>query len=175
MTDKCRHCKIDLPSTHSGPCPNCGKTGKILPLKVKDSVLVLESVVSARKFDKAIQPKGDISTPVAPGITEIPFLLREIDFHILTAKFAVSMVSATFFGITATLGIKLISKYTQNFYIATYEIIECVVSGLIFGITCLPSFINYWKKKRPVLKDIESHFKGQKESIDEQRKKYGRL
>ena len=29
-TDKCKHCQKDLPVDHKGPCPYCGKVGKII-------------------------------------------------------------------------------------------------------------------------------------------------
>ena len=28
--DKCRHCGTELPPTHTGPCPKCGKIGKVI-------------------------------------------------------------------------------------------------------------------------------------------------
>ena len=27
---KCKHCGIELPISHTGPCPKCGKTGKVV-------------------------------------------------------------------------------------------------------------------------------------------------
>jgi len=29
---QCKHCGIDLPISHTGPCPKCGKTGKIIEI-----------------------------------------------------------------------------------------------------------------------------------------------
>ena len=28
--DKCKHCGTELPPSHTGPCPKCGKTGKLI-------------------------------------------------------------------------------------------------------------------------------------------------
>lgn len=46
----CRHCKRELPPSHTGPCPHCGKTGK-------------DCKVTARA---TIGPKGNLTAKHKP-------------------------------------------------------------------------------------------------------------
>lgn len=40
----CKHCGIELPPSHIGPCPKCGKTGKALELSVSDGIAFHDSL-----------------------------------------------------------------------------------------------------------------------------------
>ena len=44
MTARCKHCGRFLPETHTGPCPNCGKTGKITTVTIQDRIQISDSV-----------------------------------------------------------------------------------------------------------------------------------
>jgi thiamine transporter ThiT len=47
----CKHCKAELPPSHTGPCPKCGKLGK--DCKVTATVAIKLAVsVSAQKVHK---------------------------------------------------------------------------------------------------------------------------
>jgi hypothetical protein len=43
-SSKCAHCGRELPEDHSGPCPSCGKTGRILTEVVNDRIGISDSV-----------------------------------------------------------------------------------------------------------------------------------
>jgi uncharacterized oligopeptide transporter (OPT) family protein len=45
-SDKCKHCGNPLPPDHDGPCPKCGKKGKVISISVHDFVHV-QSVATA--------------------------------------------------------------------------------------------------------------------------------
>jgi hypothetical protein len=34
VTARCQHCGFELSPTHEGPCPNCGKVGKVVSARV---------------------------------------------------------------------------------------------------------------------------------------------
>jgi len=40
MADTCRHCNRELEPSYSGPCPNCGKTGKIYNVILEDGIII---------------------------------------------------------------------------------------------------------------------------------------
>jgi len=49
----CRHCKKELPPSHTGPCPHCGKTGKDCKVNITASVAI-STRLRARKKRKGI-------------------------------------------------------------------------------------------------------------------------
>jgi len=42
--DKCKHCGNPLPSAHKGPCPKCGKTGKVIYANIEENFVVNDSI-----------------------------------------------------------------------------------------------------------------------------------
>jgi len=44
VTAKCNHCGRFLPEIHTGPCPNCGKTGKTITFTVRDGIQIADTV-----------------------------------------------------------------------------------------------------------------------------------
>ncbi len=40
----CRHCKAELAPSHTGPCPDCGKTGKNCSVKIHATVGIKTSL-----------------------------------------------------------------------------------------------------------------------------------
>jgi hypothetical protein len=49
----CRHCKKELPPSHKGPCPYCGKIGKDCKVTTT-TTLVISSNLRARKKRKGV-------------------------------------------------------------------------------------------------------------------------
>ena len=53
MTDEvrcwCQHCKKELPPSHTGPCPHCGKTGKNCKVTTTTAVGIKASVSATHK------------------------------------------------------------------------------------------------------------------------------
>ena len=49
----CRHCERELPPSHTGPCPHCGKTGKDCKVNITD-VVAISTRFRARKKRKGI-------------------------------------------------------------------------------------------------------------------------
>jgi hypothetical protein len=49
----CRHCKKELPPSHTGPCPHCGKTGKDCKVTATATVGISGSL-RARKKRKGV-------------------------------------------------------------------------------------------------------------------------
>lgn len=45
----CRHCRNELPPSHTGPCPHCGKTGKDCKVTTTASVGIKASVSGTHK------------------------------------------------------------------------------------------------------------------------------
>ncbi|MBN2463106.1 MAG: hypothetical protein JXB43_05840 [Dehalococcoidia bacterium] len=45
----CQHCKEELPPSHTGPCPHCGKTGKDCKVTATATVGVKASVSGTHK------------------------------------------------------------------------------------------------------------------------------
>jgi hypothetical protein len=43
-TAKCSHCGHRLAPTHTGPCPNCGKTGKTIEIELVSEVNIATSL-----------------------------------------------------------------------------------------------------------------------------------
>jgi hypothetical protein len=43
-SDKCKHCENPLPSGHEGPCPKCGKTGKIIYAHIEERFTITDSI-----------------------------------------------------------------------------------------------------------------------------------
>lgn len=41
--DLCAHCSNPLPTNHQGPCPECGKSGKIIPVSISERLSVSDS------------------------------------------------------------------------------------------------------------------------------------
>ena len=40
----CRHCKVELPPSHTGPCPKCGRLGKDCKVSVTANIRIAASV-----------------------------------------------------------------------------------------------------------------------------------
>jgi len=45
----CKHCGIELPPSHTGPCPKCGKSGKRCEASASDVVGIKASVSGTHK------------------------------------------------------------------------------------------------------------------------------
>ena len=45
----CQHCKKELPPSHTGPCPHCGKTGKDCKVRATAVVGIKASVSATHK------------------------------------------------------------------------------------------------------------------------------
>ena len=45
----CRHCKRELPPSHTGPCPHCGKIGKDCEANANDTVGINASLSTTHK------------------------------------------------------------------------------------------------------------------------------
>ena len=41
---QCTHCGLPLPTTHTGPCPNCGESGKTVQLGVASEFEIASSL-----------------------------------------------------------------------------------------------------------------------------------
>jgi len=45
----CRHCGTELPPSHTGPCPHCGKTGKDCKVTATATAVIKASVSATHK------------------------------------------------------------------------------------------------------------------------------
>jgi uncharacterized membrane protein YciS (DUF1049 family) len=180
MTDKCIHCKIDLPPEHFGPCPNCGVVGEIAPLKIKVKDAISTTEVTAReirgeKIQEVSLPEKQVSSPVYPGIIELSYPLREKEFNILTRKFRISTLAASLWALSLAWGIKILAKYIRGDTILDSSMFELYIIISVSVILSIISYIFYRVQKRPITKRIKNHFKKQEEQIDEQQRRHGRL
>jgi hypothetical protein len=41
---KCKHCGTELPISHTGPCPKCGKSGKVHEVSIRDTVVLHDGI-----------------------------------------------------------------------------------------------------------------------------------
>jgi len=41
---QCRHCGTELSLSHTGPCPKCGKSGKVHEVSISDAVVLHDSI-----------------------------------------------------------------------------------------------------------------------------------
>lgn len=69
----CAHCGVDVPVEHSGPCPSCGKEGKLVKLTLQDSITVHSSLSWETRKEYYQKHKGALSVVVAIAILS-PFL-----------------------------------------------------------------------------------------------------
>ena len=44
----CQHCKKELPPSHTGPCPHCGKTGKDYKVTLRDKIGIAASLIAQK-------------------------------------------------------------------------------------------------------------------------------
>jgi len=65
MTVKCNHCGRFLPGTHTGPCPNCGKTGKTITVQDVIQLSDTAGYTSIREYYE----KNTIVLAIVVGIT----------------------------------------------------------------------------------------------------------
>ena len=67
MTARCDHCGRFLPETHTGPCPNCGKSGKTITVTVQDRIQISDTVhhTSIREYYE----KNTLMLTIVVGIT----------------------------------------------------------------------------------------------------------
>lgn len=71
--DRCSHCSVELASDHSGPCPECGKEGKMIYLNLNENVKATDSLLlelSKTYFEKhpVLFPIVTIATIGSPFI-----------------------------------------------------------------------------------------------------------
>lgn len=56
----CQRCGVSLPPTHTGPCPKCGKEGKIVTVELKETLRVKDFLSWERRrefFEKNLKIK----------------------------------------------------------------------------------------------------------------------
>ena len=44
VTATCKWCGTSLSPTHTGPCPKCGKEGKIIAVEIKETIRLKDSL-----------------------------------------------------------------------------------------------------------------------------------
>ena len=84
----CSHCQVALPSNHTGPCPQCGKTGRTVEVRLveeieaADSMSASKDVISPEILLQAeiIVPAQAVSDGILVSAAAIPWLAiyREI-------------------------------------------------------------------------------------------------
>ncbi len=95
--DKCRHCGTELPPTHTGPCPKCGREGKVIDLEVSDGAIAGDSLSGKHKPQWSSKSLAVFSVVVAvflgivvPGILYLlPFSLG-VNYGILVGFLVVA-------------------------------------------------------------------------------------
>ena len=78
--DKCRHCGYPLPVNLKGPCPNCGKSGKIFGLSpqnvISPSGVPTARLTMIREYYKTRPKVVVVGVLTTIGISLVGFLLR---------------------------------------------------------------------------------------------------
>lgn len=78
MTARCRHCGLPLEGTHTGPCPKCGKRGKIGIVVANETVTRTQNV-EITKYSRREQIKRRPSIII---ISTVLFLASSINGQI---------------------------------------------------------------------------------------------
>jgi hypothetical protein len=103
----CAHCGLDLPVEHTGPCPACGKVGKMLKIMLQDTITMHASLSWKTRREYYQKHKGALAAVIGIAVLS-PFLGL-----VLIGPFGV-VAGLVLSGLSYYLGPKAITKVIET-------------------------------------------------------------